>query len=155
MGIRLATAEDVPQLLEMGRAYLAEISIEALGEVEDGPIEDLLLAYVDGASGHIVAVHELAGGRIAGVIIGTLSNIWFAPHKPIAVIQAWWVRPERRGSVSAMLLMAAFCGWAELVGAVGVTSSSIPGGPPAAESVLPRAGFTLMERCWFRPLKGG
>jgi GNAT superfamily N-acetyltransferase len=120
--IRPATAEDFNTLLELGRAMHAESWYRYL------PFDDVKLHGVferlltDG----YLKLHVASNGSIDGGMAGYIGEFWFCREK-IATDYALFVRPNHRGSISAVRLIQDFVEWAKEKGAQEVSLSQTTG----------------------------
>jgi len=143
--IRLATRDDVPALLTMGRSFIQYSEYRAINDhLTDEQLANGISAVIDcGVS--FVAVD---GERIIGFILGMVGPLWFATHIQTAVELAWWVDPAYRG-MAGIRLMKAFENEAKRRGLKYVAMSDLVMNgrdeTPAAR-ILGIMGYTLTER---------
>jgi GNAT superfamily N-acetyltransferase len=120
--IRPATAEDFNTLLELGRAMHAESWYRYL------PFDDVKLHGVfeklitDG----YLRIHVAPNGSIDGGMAGYIGEFWFCTEK-IASDYALFVRPNHRGSFTAVRLIQDFIEWAKERGAQEVSLAQSTG----------------------------
>jgi GNAT superfamily N-acetyltransferase len=115
LAIRRATAADLEPIIALGRQMHAEGYFRNVDFAEAkvrAALEHCL------ASGYI-AVSAGADG-IEGFLIGFVSELWYSSAK-VASDLAFFVRPNRRGSITAVRLIQDFVAWAKEQGAAEVT----------------------------------
>lgn len=114
--VRHATRDDIPALIELGRAMHAEsprFSRQPYSPTKTtGTIEFLL------ANGAVFVV--VKGGRPVGMMGGMVAPGWFT-EECSAVELAVYVTPEHRGGRTGMRLIRAFEAWAFEHGAGEIT----------------------------------
>jgi GNAT superfamily N-acetyltransferase len=120
--IRLATHEDMPSLLRMARALVAEGRFASFGFVEQ-KVFTLFTALIDGAGA--IFVNE-RNGELVGAMACGKSQDWFS-DLPLTYDYGVFVWPEHRGTFAGFSLMRAYVEWANSLGPrvnvnIGVTS---------------------------------
>ena len=109
--IRVATHEDIPRIIELGRVLHAESSYSTIPYKED-KVEATMLNVI--ATGVIfVAEHD---GEVVGGIAGGIAEHWFSTERT-AFDYSFFIHPEFRNGAIAIRLMTAFFEWAKLLGA--------------------------------------
>lgn len=103
--IRLATREDIPVLLTLGRQMHSEGLLRTI-TLDEAKVEATLL-YCIGEG--FLQVNEGREG-VDGVLAGHIAEFWFS-HEKLASDLALFVRPNRRGSIAAVRLVQAFVAW--------------------------------------------
>lgn len=114
MLIRLAKASDTDAVVEMGRANMAET--RASLPFSEARLRETIQSYLDHASPTIF----VAEGR-EGVVVGMLVCDFFeypAADGLFTVQQVLYVRPEKRGTRAAALLMKELLAWSKMLGAL-------------------------------------
>lgn len=149
--IRLLEKEDIPPLVEMGRAFAALVDKPVTYSPER--TESVLIAMMEnatpGAPNSVVFVFEEAG-IIEGVILGAMAPVWFA-EEWAAIEVALWVQPDSRGGKIARKLIEAFEAWGKSMGASFSTMSDLCiGGEYPASGLFERLGYRQAERSWIK-----
>lgn len=120
--IRVATLEDVPSLVELGKLLHDTSSYSALG-YDPEKVERQVQALINGAGGVFVADRD---SKVIGFIGGALTEHWFSGDK-VAFDYSFFVHPHYRHGVIAVRLIRAFETWAVNNGArqirMGVTTA--------------------------------
>lgn len=119
--IRAATLTDMDALLALGRQMHAEGDFRrhALDEAKVRKTFQRLMAS------HFLAVNDGPEG-IDGGLAGAISEFWFS-RELVASDLAFFVRPNRRGSIAAVRLVQSFVAWAKDRGAAEVSISQSSG----------------------------
>ena len=150
MLVRLAHEYDLPTIIEMARANIAETRAgEAFSERR---VAEVFYQYIDTANPTIWVIDD--GERTIGFLLATLSTYdyragFFATQKVL------YVRPDRRGSRAAALLMRNLISWATELGAdeiIGGNDNSFQSDRTAR--FLERLGFVKTGHAMTRRLKG-
>lgn len=106
--VRAATEDDLPAILEMGRALHAESPRYAAMSYNEAKVEALALRVIP-TGGTLVAEKD---GKIIGMLAGYVAEHWFSDDK-VASDFTFYIRPEhRRTGKAALLLVRAFERWA-------------------------------------------
>jgi GNAT superfamily N-acetyltransferase len=111
--IRPARAADAEAVEAILRDLHAE-SLFAGVSVSAPKLRGLVRACI--ADGDKCCLLDEQGGRVAGLIMGYSAPFFFSEERGVWDL-AFYVRPERRGSRTALLLWQAFEAWAEGQGA--------------------------------------
>ena len=111
MTTRLATPDDMPELLRMGRSFAKAAGLDA----EDESMATTLTLLMD-AGGLFVT-----GEPIHGMAAGLLFPQYFRRSQIVAQELFWWVDPEARRSGAGRDLLAGMEAWARAGGAESLT----------------------------------
>lgn len=111
--IRVATISDMPRLLELGRAMLAESTATPF-RYDMGKTADSLARIING--GGVIFVSE-RDGVIVGGFAGGISEQWYSMDK-VAFDYALFIEPGLRSGLTAIKLVKAFETWATEMGAL-------------------------------------
>lgn len=142
INVRLATANDLPYILELVKEFLTSAPYDALeynAAKVAGVFAKLIETQAQGYSAVIVA-DKL--GLPCGLIAGTLHEFWHSKDR-IAIELVWVVSPSMRGSGIGTKLTEAFEYWSERAGCKARTMSSP--GSDAVNQALTKRGYSLME----------
>jgi len=106
--VRHATEADIPRLLQLGEAMVAEApALRHAAMDRDKVAQTLRFAFVHG----VVVVHEGADG-IDGLFVGLYGERWFSKHKALTDL-ALYVTPDKRGGSIAFRLIRRVLAWAQ------------------------------------------
>ena len=139
MKLRLATINDLPDLVLLGRQMHEESTFASMDfdmEIVKETLADLM------NKNQFVVVAEDINGTVIGGMAGSVTQSWFGKDL-IANDLALFIRQDHRGGLIAYKLIQHFVRWARLAGAnqirPGVTT-----GNKNAEALYERLGF---KRC--------
>lgn len=121
MLIRVATADDLDTILDMGERFIAFGPHGKYVNADRAQLRAGVAAFMQAG----VILLAQSDGRTVGMLACAVSPMWFAPHVLVAHELAWWVDEEARGSSAAMRLVMAYQAWAREVGAHVVTMSQL------------------------------
>lgn len=122
--IRLATVDDVPRLVEMGRALTVESPRLSRMRYCRDKVARLLVAWIESDIG-LVLVAE-SDGNVIGVAVAVIDSEWFSTD-PVAQEMVLYVAPAHRGSHYAAALIDGMDAWAESRGALLLQAGSSTG----------------------------
>jgi GNAT superfamily N-acetyltransferase len=128
-GVREAVAGDLPQLAELARAAIRELTPTKGGELwsrreaRREPVEDSLAAAI-AADDHLVLVGELDGVAL-GHAVARLDSLH--DGETLAVVEDLYVEPGARAVGLGEALMDAVIEWCRARGCTGVDSLVLPG----------------------------
>lgn len=138
--IRLATKDDIPKLLEMGKRFAEYVG----GHVTYSPERVRLLLYGLISGGGVVMVAE-KNGALQGLIMGALSPIWYAEENAATEL-ALWIDPDCRGGRIVFGLIGAFELWGKEHQAKYICMSDLCiGGEFPAGAMFSRLGYKVGE----------
>lgn len=140
--IRQATRLDVPQLVEMGRAFRLAIYAESVAE-NVVQMTETAESLIEGLG--VIFVAEGRGGELVGMI-GLVKAVHFLSGQVTVSEAFWWVDEPYRGSLGVRLLHRALR-WAREAGAVKIAMIQ-----PLSETLVgdlyQALGFRCVEVCW-------
>jgi L-amino acid N-acyltransferase YncA len=117
MKIRVATMDDIPALLELGRSIHATTRFR-LFKYSPARVADNLAAVIQDKRGiYCFLVAEDARGVAVGVLVGCLERHIFSDEQLVATLIHYDVLPEKRMGGAGLRLLSAFRQWAENRGA--------------------------------------
>lgn len=99
--IRAATTADIPRVVEMGSRSLQQGPYKGLVEDVPAATEKLARSVIENGNGKILVAEE--DGRLVG-LLGYLVFDHYFTGKPTAAEIMWWVEPEYRKSLTAIIL---------------------------------------------------
>ena len=127
--IRIATIEDVPAILALGRRLHVESPrFSRLAFVEE-KARNFIEYLIESPKGWVVVAEK--DGQVIGGMAAILFEEWFSTDS-VATDVSLFVAPEHRGSLTASRLIAAFRGWAESAGAAYAVAGASTGIHPEA-----------------------
>lgn len=141
--IRPATLDDVPRLVEMGRAFLRTPPYAGLFADAPEVLETLIQTLIAGDATTVLVVAQ-GDGLVVGAI-GLLVAPHFASGDLLASEVFWYMDPAHRGA--GVRLLRAAERWAVAFGAVGV---SMVAPNDRLGAVYERWGYQLLERSYLR-----
>lgn len=106
--IRLATKDDLPRLLTLGKEMHEESNYASFSYYQEG-VEKMLTSLLDG--GGVIFVAE-RGGEVIGGIAGMVYSPFFTKDK-VATDMGLFISKTTRGLMTAPLLIKTFTNWAE------------------------------------------
>lgn len=148
MIVRSATADDIPTLVSMGKAFLEETGLTFFSfdpETMTASFQGLLATPTA-----VVLVAEREGIVIGGTGATTTTTL-FNHSELLAQELFWYVRPADRGS-AGMPLFLALRQWARRAGAHAFSVAAMASSPTGVERFYRRAGFRRMENTWIMEL---
>lgn len=107
--LRSAVPDDLPALIEMGRAMHAESPNFSRYAFSADVLKRSLLAFMASADGFVV-VYEREGDPV-GVVVAMCARQWFS-EELMACDLAVFVKPGHRGGMAAARLIGAYHLWA-------------------------------------------
>lgn len=115
MKIRFAQNGDIPAVLEMGKAMIAESRFSHY-QTNDTKTVTAITGMLVHPERACLLLAERSGGEIAGMLAGHVTDYFFCDAM-VAQDRVFYVRPEHRGSSAAVKLLLAFRSWAANHGA--------------------------------------
>lgn len=111
MKIRIATLEDIPSILDLGEAMVAESRFRVYG-LNRGKTAKTLAGMIGQPAYSVILMAERGDGNIVGMLAGYVVDFFFC-DAVVAQDRFFFVKPEARGSSAALKLLLAFRRWAE------------------------------------------
>lgn len=136
MKLRMATVDDLPVIVMLGRVMHQESSFAPMNYDMDrvkGTISDLI------NKSQFVVVTEDTNGEVIGGMVGMVTQSWFG-RDMVANDLALFVAGDARGGMAAIKMMKAFVHWAKLAGAKQIRPG-VTTGHERAEQLFERLGF--------------
>jgi GNAT superfamily N-acetyltransferase len=138
--IREATEADVPALLALAKAQVAEDPAYASIPLNAEKASAMIVKLVNRPSATVL-VWEAPTREVGGFFFGILESTWWA-DETLAIELIWGVAPRYRGTMAAYRLVKAFCNWADSRGADKVViGADNVAGAQSAKRLLERLGF--------------
>lgn len=112
--IRTAAPHDIEALMGLGRQMHAEgaFNVHAMDEQK---VRQAMLHCIDKQFASVSAGPD----GLDGMLLGQASELWYSRAKCASDV-LFYVRPDRRGSITAVRLVQAFVEWAHWTGAAEV-----------------------------------
>lgn len=142
MTLKLATHEDIPDILILAQAFVEESPYTGDAEDIEQTVRNLLRDRNQG-----IIVLYLVDDKPVGFIGGVLSKM-ITSKDPIATEVMWYVSPSARGSRKSLALKEAFEYWAKRVGAKMIAMSTLA--DDKIERYYERTGYKLMEKTYLK-----
>lgn len=137
MNLRMATPDDLPAIVVLGRVMHQESSFAPMDYDVDRvkeTISDLM------NKSQFVVVAEDTNGEVIGGMAGMVTQSWFG-NDMVANDLALFIHPDHRGGLMVVRLVKAFVHWAKLAGAKQIRPGVVSGSR-TAEALYDRLGFT-------------
>lgn len=137
MKLRMATPDDLPAIVVLGRVMHQESSFAPMDYDVDRvkeTISDLM------NKSQFVVVAEDTNGEVIGSMAGMCTQSWFGSDM-VANDLALFIHPDHRGGMLAVKLIKTFVHWAKLAGAKQIRPGVVTGSR-TAEALYDRLGFT-------------
>lgn len=119
MSIRAATADDVEELVELGRVMAFESPRFSKLPYNSEKVRALLHRQLENPLGLVLVVEQ--AGELIGVFLGGAADHW-ACEGLVAFDLALFVLPNHRGGTAAARLLCGYRSWARLIGAAMATA---------------------------------
>jgi GNAT superfamily N-acetyltransferase len=116
--IRHATRDDLPALVELGRAMASESPRYRRLTYSGHKVGTLLGNMIDSPDGFVMLA--ALGGEIVGVMAAFVSEHWMSDDRMSSDF-GLFILPEYRGGTSAMRMARAYIQWAQSRGAVDIS----------------------------------
>lgn len=137
---RRMTAKDIPAMIALGAEMHAEGAFAGLEYCTD-KCRRFGERYINNPQTHF-GFCAYDADELVGMIMGDISLYYFGNDK-IASDKLWYVQKERRGTITGIRLLNAFCAWAKEAGAneicIGVSTAL---DIDRTHKLLSRMGFT-------------
>ncbi len=145
--IRMATHEDVPQLVELGRAMHAESNYAPL-VFDPARTANFVHWLIDEPDGFVACAER--DGELVGFIAALAGPTWFGDGKQkTANDMGLYVRPANRRGTSAIFLVQAFKDWVLRNGfAQGRGGTNAGQAGQAANAIYEHLGFARAGHCF-------
>ncbi len=137
MALRLATLEDLPALVVLGREMHATSSYAPM-DFDPERLKETITELMN--KSQFVVVVEDTNGQVVGGMLGTVTQSWFGQDM-VANDLALFVSQDARGGMAAVRLLKAFVQWAKLAGAKQIRPG-VTTGHARAEQLFDKLGFT-------------
>jgi hypothetical protein len=141
--IKIATLEDLPEILEMGMKFVSKTGYDKYSDEQT--IENLIRTVITGQQNEMIIL--LIPG--VGFIGGQTSPFAFGPHLLASEI-AWWINEDKRKSGAGIELIDAFEYWAKHV--AGCTIITLTSLDDKVGKVYEKKGYKLHERAYMKEL---
>lgn len=123
MELRPANLNDVPDLVQIGQAFIKEAPNYQNKEYLPEKAAEHFKQLIKGAGVVLLAIEK---GVIVGGFVGRISHEWFS-NKKVAFDDVLYVKPEFRKTRVAYLLVQAFIHCAQLMGANSIQCGTTTG----------------------------
>lgn len=116
--IRNATRDDLPMLVELSRAMVAESPRYSRLTFAPHKLEHLFGALIDSPDGFVM-VSDVEG-QLVGIMAAMVTEHWMAQER-MASDFGLFIEPDYRGGTSAARLVRSYVEWARTRGAAEIT----------------------------------
>lgn len=144
--IRPATLDDIPRMLELGRAMHAESPVFRPYAWSDDKVRGLIDWLIHDRNG-LALVCVDRGGEIIGGFLGVITEQFFSTDQ-VAQDYALFVDPGRRGALAGKQLLEAFRRWAADRGVPAVMGVSTGVSVEATGRLVEASGFQYFGRLY-------
>lgn len=100
--IRAAVTEDVPVILRMGKAFFDQAPWPEFAEWDEGSTRLTLEMLIDGRLPGVLLAAE-QDGEVVGMAAALLFPLYFNHRTAAAQEIFWWIEPEHRSGVGAIM----------------------------------------------------
>lgn len=136
MKLRLATMDDLPDIVVLGRIMHDESTFAPM-DYDVDRVKETIGDLID--KSQFVVVAEGKNGELIGGMAGMVTQSWFGCDM-VANDLALFVTRDERGGMAAVKLIKAFVQWAKLAGAKQIRPG-VTTGHERAEKLFERLGF--------------
>ena len=137
--IRQAVIEDMPEILEMGKAFAGSLGIPFDEQTAVKTAGEL----INSADGVLL----IDDGAMAGALAYPL---FFNQHIKVAQELFWWVDKEKRSNGIGIQILDALELWAESIGASQLTMLAMHNSPTYVDNIYLANGYTPFERTFVK-----
>lgn len=141
--MKIATIEDLPELLEMGMKFISTTGYAEYSNEET--VSNLLTTILTGEKNVMIVLLEPG----VGMLVGMSSPFVFGNHLLASEI-GWWVNEDKRKSGIGVQLMEAFEYWAKNV--AGCTLITLTSLDDKVGKLYEKKGYKLYERAYMKEL---
>lgn len=143
--VRVATMEDMPQIVGMAQRFYPESPYPKIyGDIPEEQAAGLAIVALQGMAdfGIVPGVMLVAddGGKLVGMLCAHIDPSTFRPAV-IAAELVWWVEPEHRGGMTAVRLLRRGEEEARNRGATVFNMAALATSPEEAAAILERMGY--------------
>jgi GNAT superfamily N-acetyltransferase len=146
--IRQATHEDIPRIVEMGRAFYAASGYEAIAPASIPSIAGLAIVTMEQG---VMLVAE-SDDRVVGMASLFLEPFTFNPEVTVASELAWWIDPDHRGGTLAVRMLHAIGEACQSKGVKVIRMAALESSPPQVAGLYGRAGYVRSDSHYMRIL---
>lgn len=140
MGIRVATLDDLPRILELGELLHRESPRWSRLSFNRAKAAHFIAHLILEANGVVFLAEQ--DGLVVGGIAGMSSAHW-SSDDVVAQEVSFFMAPEARGNMVAVRLIAALQAWGEMRGAKWLTAGTSTGlDPERTAGLYERLGFS-------------
>jgi GNAT superfamily N-acetyltransferase len=106
--IRLATVEDIPVLVAMGKRFHSKTVYGDIAPLDDRSLVSVFDRLIAGDKGVLFVAGDDA---LTGALGAIITTPWFNTQCPLTLELFWWVDPEARRSGAGSALFDAINAW--------------------------------------------
>lgn len=147
--IREAVADDLPRLLEMGRAFFGSTGYARIVPFDDESTGKTLTTLIQEPSGVLLVAESECG--LVGMVGGMVYPFYFNLGHVTGQEFFWYMEPDSRHSKIGQRLMAAFEQHLQQAGAQSITMIALDSlRPDAVGAIYRRAGYIPSEHSYIK-----
>lgn len=147
--LRLATLDDVPALLELGKDLYKDSPLEFMKFDFSKVRENLEAAILNPKEWLVLVSHD--EGKPVGCLVAYVFNPLYSKEK-IACEVLWHLLPEHRKGRRGVDMMVAFEYWAKLMGCAVAQYGWMTSSPARMEELYEKRGLKMVEKVYFKEL---
>ncbi len=149
MTVRIATIEDIPTIVEMGRRFHAASGYASIVAYDPQSAANTFASIMENPDGVLlVAVQD---GEICGTAAAMSYPFYFNVHHKTGNEFFWWVNPEFRGTNVGRELLDALEMWKDSMNAGSFTVSALESmRPEIVGEIYRRRGYVPSDRSFIK-----
>ena len=148
--IRLATIEDMPEMIRIGRNFSGFVP-HGDGIIPDDEQLERSLTTLFNLGGVVFLAEK--GGEVIGGLVAILSPVWYNMDRFYATELGWWVEKEHRTGTTALRLVKVFEKWAKDSGAEYATMCNmIHANEKQIGVVYEKKGYIMVEQTFMKKI---
>ena len=149
MIVRTATADDLPQYIELARMFHVASPMHNVIAFDDKGYSQFFLNALEQPTVGIWLAE--IDGEVVGIAGALLYPMYFSPNNLVAQELWWWLTPKSRGSGAGAKMFKQIEDWAKDNGAAAVFMIALEDSrAKKMEHLYARAGFRPMERTFIK-----
>ncbi len=150
MVVRKATVEDLPQILELARHFMAGTQYAKWFKFDPRQLEPLAKALIGGAG--VILLAEIELHHVVGMIAAMPFQDPFHGGAWVVDEVCWWVEPEHRQGLVGPKLLRSLEQWTRQKG-VTTLKMVAPAESPDVGAFYQRVGYTVLETVFYKRLE--
>lgn len=147
--VREATQDDLPQVLELCRAFFLSSDWARDATFDDGVVFASLWDMLSTTTAHLLVIER--GGVVVGGCGAQIQQIMFSIETQATEL-FWFVMPEARHSPESLELFVCMETWAREAGVQYMTMGALVTTPPKVRDLYLRAGYRESQTTFIKRL---